>query len=264
MKSRIVLLTLLTCVILQLGCKKDSPANIENPPKKDETTTLPPADTKPDVVLDRPINLTVSKGTFGNKVTISWTPVPLAKKYQVYRFSDSEQQYKLLVETADTTVTDVVTTPLVKVFYKVKIYNSTTEYSLFSDINYGYTSGKNYIKRLSFGSEGLGVGQFQYPMHVETDSDNNIYVSDENNYKVEKYSKDGSFLELFASGPGPRAIAFLNNGNAVTTYTASALKYVRVTDKQKKVVAEWAVTELVTVNSATLRKLQLMMNRIYI
>jgi hypothetical protein len=237
MKHNSFIFALFICILMQISCKKDSPK--QDPPKKDETIVTPPTDTKSDVILDRPINLTASKGTFGNQISISWTAMPLAKKYQVYKFNDTEQEYKLLKETESTTVDDIVTTPLIKVFYKVKIYNSPTEYSLFSDIDYGYASGKNYMLKQYFGSQGEGTGQFLFPMHVEVDSENNIYVSDENNNKVEKFSKVGAYLEKFTSGKGARGIAFLSNGNAVTTETGGSPVYVKVLDKSKKIISQW-------------------------
>nr|WP_294948599.1 NHL repeat-containing protein [uncultured Mucilaginibacter sp.] len=227
MNYRFILAVLITILFLHTGCKKDSP-------KVTETPVVPPAD----VILDRPINLNASKGAFGDKIVISWTKVPLAKKYQVYKFSDTENQYKLLTETADTAATDFVGTPLVKVFYKVKIYNSATEYSPFSDVNFGYTSGKTYSKLLSFGSQGSGLGQFQFPMHVEVDSLSNIYVSDDNRYNVQKFDIAGNYTQLFYSGPSPRGIAFLSNGNTVVT-NASGLAYVTLLDKDRNILKTW-------------------------
>ncbi|MBD1366184.1 hypothetical protein IDJ77_20400 [Mucilaginibacter sp. ZT4R22] len=234
MKFKFALLSIFAIALLHTGCKKDGPKAVETPVIKEPTPPVVPAD----VILDRPINLNVSKGAFGSKIVISWAQVPLAKKYQVFKFNDTEQQYKLLQETADSTVTDIVTTPLVKVFYKVKIFNSATEYSPFSDINFGYASGKSYSKLLSFGSGGTGPGQFQYPMHVEVDSLSNIYVSDDNNYNVQKFDIAGNYLQLFYSGPSPRGIAFLKNGNTVVT-TASGAAYVTILDKDRKVVTKW-------------------------
>lgn len=239
MKHHSLIFTIFCCIVFQLSCKKESPK--QEPPKKDETTIVPPVETTPDVILDRPINLVATKGTFGNKITITWTAIPLAKKYQVFKFNDAKQQYIYLNETEGTTIDDIVATPLIKVFYKVKVYNSPTEYSLFSDIDYGYTSGKNYILRKYFGSEGQGVGQFQFPMHIETDVDDNIYVSDENNNKVEKFSKDGVYINKLTSGKGARGIAFLSNGNVVTTETGGSPVYVKILDKNKNIVAQWGI-----------------------
>ncbi|WP_348080239.1 6-bladed beta-propeller [Mucilaginibacter sp.] len=192
----------------------------------------------PDVILDRPINLKATKGAFGTKIVLSWTAIPLAKNYQVYKFNDTEQQYKLLGSAADTTLTDNSVATLTKTFYKVKVFNSEKEYSLFSDIDYGYASGKNYTKAFSFGSEGAGIGQFEFAMHVETDKFNNIYVSDENNRRVQKFDNAGNYLSLFYSGPEARAVAFLSNGNAVVT-NAFGVAYVSIIDKDGNFVTRW-------------------------
>ncbi|RWY55500.1 NHL repeat-containing protein [Mucilaginibacter gilvus] len=234
MKFKNALLLLSAIALLHTGCKKESPKVADTPIVKDPVTPVTPV---ADVILDRPINLNITKGAFGNKVVISWTKVPLAKKYQVYKFDDTENQYKLLLETADTIATDVVATPLVKVFYKVKIYNSATEYSLFSDINFGYSSGKNYSKFLSFGSEGAHPGQFLYPMHVEVDTQSNIYVSDDNNTNVQKFDISGKYLQLFYSGPS-RGIGFLKNGNSIVA-GSSGDGYVSMLDINGKVIRRW-------------------------
>jgi len=191
------------------------------------------------VDFDRPIGLTASKGSFGSRIVVSWVALPKAKMYHLYRFDEETQEYAKLVETADTTFTDITAkSALKKVFYKLMVYNSKTEYSKFSDVAYGYTTGQSYSKAFSFGSEGTGVGQFKYAMHIETDAVGNIYVSDEEVGRVQKFDSTGKFLEIFFSGSGARGIAFLRNGGSIVTRTQSS-SYVLVRDAQKKVVKEW-------------------------
>jgi len=191
--------------------------------------------------LDRPVGLTASKGLYGNRVIIAWTPIPKAKNYRLFKFDDSKQDYQLLKELADTTYTDQsITTPLAKVYYKVMVYNSSTAYSKFSDITYGYTTGQNYSKNLSFGSQGAGPGQFDFALHVEVDKNDNIYTSDEGNGRVQKFDKSGNYQGVFFSGRSTRAIAFLQNGNVVlTTLTQSTNPYIIIRDPQNNVVAQW-------------------------
>lgn len=191
--------------------------------------------------LDRPINLKASKGLYGNRIIVTWTPIPKAKNYRLFKFDDTKQDYQLLKESADTSYTDLATvTPLTKVFYKVMVYNSNIEYSKFSDIDYGYTTGQAYSRNLFFGSPGSGQGQFVYPNYVEVDKDDNIYVADLENGKVQKFDKTGKFLELFFAGiRSARGLAFLKNGNAVVTQLTLSDNYVKIIDKQKNVVASW-------------------------
>lgn len=227
--KRTLYLIALCAIFASTSCKKgqDQPVEIETEPKTEIKE------------LDRPVYLSATKGLYGNRIIITWTPIPLAKNYRLYRFDETSQSYTLTKETADTSFTDLaIKTPLSKVFYKLMVYNSATEQSKFSDVEYGYTSGQNYSKSFSFGSEGSAVGQFNFAMHVEVDANNNIYVSDEGNNRVQKFDKDGKYLEVFFQGASARAIAFLKNGNTVVSRVHSG-SYVKLIDKQKNVLKEW-------------------------
>lgn len=188
--------------------------------------------------LDRPINLKASKGAYGNRVVVSWTPIPLATNYQLYKFSDQKGEYVLLSQGADTTFTDLSAFEAYKkVFYKVKVVNSPSVFSNFSDLDYGYTSGNSFSRYFSFGYEGTAEGLFSFALHVAVDASNNIYVSDEGNNRVQKFDRMGNFMEVFYNGYGARGMAFLKNGNAVVTRTQGT--YVQILDNQKNVVKEW-------------------------
>lgn len=189
--------------------------------------------------LDRPINLKASQGDFGNRIIVTWTPMPNAKNYQLFKFNDNTGNYDMVKEGIDTTFTDLSAfEPYKKAFYKVKIVNSPNVFSSFSDVNYGYTSGQNFSKYLSFGFEGSAMGLFEFPMHIAVDAANNIYVSDEGNNRVQKFDRQGNFKEVFYNGSRARAIAFLKNGNAVATRTQSS-SYIQILDPQKNILKEW-------------------------
>ncbi|WP_442589219.1 hypothetical protein ACSBL2_24690 [Pedobacter sp. AW31-3R] len=220
--SKIVVLSLFVMSLFMIiSCKKSN----EEP--KQETK------------VDRPINLAATKGAFGQRIVVTWTPLPTAKNYQLFRYDESSDKYNLIAEGADTLYTDLtVFEPYKKVFYKVKVVNSTTEFSDFSDVNYGYTSGRTFSKYFSFGYEGTAPGLFEFVMHVEVDRENNIYTSDDGSNRVQKFDRNGNFKEIFFEGNGARAIAFLKNGNTVVTRTQSS-SYVLILDAQKKVVKQW-------------------------
>jgi len=191
--------------------------------------------------LDRPINVKATKGIYGTKITISWTPMPLAQKYQLYKFDDVTQKYFLLKELTDTTYDDTaIGKALTKNFYRVRTYNTSTTFSRYSDADYGYTSGLNYYRALSFGSEGNGLGQFSFAYHVETDKVGNIYVSDEGSNRVQKFGSNGSYIELFYAGSGARGIGFFDNGNYVATRTQSS-SYIQLFNSNKQLLREWGV-----------------------
>jgi hypothetical protein len=147
MNNKYLMLLAFVLIITNSACKKET-TEPSTTPESPVVKPNEPAINK----LDRPIALSATKGVWGTKIALSWVAMPLAKKYQVYKFDDVIQQYTLLKETQETTIDDAVSSALVKYFYKVKIYNSATVYSDFSDVDYGYTSGKTYNKYISFGS----------------------------------------------------------------------------------------------------------------
>lgn len=195
---------------------------------------------RPFATLDRPIEVKVSKGDFGKKVVVSWIPVPMATNYQIFKFDEKVGEYTMVGQGPDTAFVDLsINEAYKKVFYKVKVVNSINVFSKFSDINYGYASGKNFTRYLTFGYEGTGVGLFQYPRHVAVDKANFIYISDEGNDRVQKFDRNGNFIEIFYNGKGARGMAFLKNGNAVVTRSQYSPSYIQILDNQKRVLKEW-------------------------
>ncbi len=47
---------------------------------------------------------------------------------------------------------------------------------------------------LQWGSGGSGMGQFLDPVGVATDADGNVFVTDRDNHRVQKFTGEGSFL----------------------------------------------------------------------
>ena len=86
------------------------------------------------------------------------------------------------------------------------------------DYVYMYDSAHNYIGR--FGSTGTGNGQFMCAQGVAVDKDNNVFVSDNCNNRVQKFTHDGVYISQFGtagSGNGEfsctEGIAFDSTGN---------------------------------------------------
>ena len=50
-----------------------------------------------------------------------------------------------------------------------------------------------------FGSQGTAEGQLSKPHGVTTDQDDNIYVTDGGNYRVQKFSSNGKFVAKIGS-----------------------------------------------------------------
>ena len=70
------------------------------------------------------------------------------------------------------------------------------------------------------GSSGSGEGQFAGPAGVAVDSSSNVYVTDENNDRIQKFTNDGKFITTwgsFGSGEGqfagPAGVAVDSSGN---------------------------------------------------
>ncbi|MFA6275177.1 MAG: hypothetical protein WC622_00400 [Pedobacter sp.] len=235
--SKTLSLAGLCCLVIYLftlsSCAKEIQKDIETKTLRDTVKIIDTLD------VDRPINFKATKGLFGTKINVSWTPMPLAQKYQLYKFNETTQKYVLLKELSDTTFDDAaIAKPLTKNFYKVRTFNGATSFSRFSDADFGYTSGLNYYKYLAFGSEGSGASQFNFAMHITSDANGNIYVSDEGANRVLKFSSTGAFLEQFYSGSGARAMAFFTNGNYVATRTQSQT-YVQLFNSNKQLIREW-------------------------
>jgi len=71
------------------------------------------------------------------------------------------------------------------------------------------------------------AGQFNFPQGVAVDGSGNVYVVDEDNCRVQKFSADGSFLRAWGSrgdGDGqfwePKSVAVDGSGNVYVTDTA--------------------------------------------
>ena len=78
----------------------------------------------------------------------------------------------------------------------------------------------------SFGSEGSANGQFKSnPHHIAIDSQGLVYVADNSNHRIQKFSPDGKFVAQFgSSGSGPGQ---LNSPRGITIDTAgTGLVYV--------------------------------------
>jgi len=68
----------------------------------------------------------------------------------------------------------------------------------------------------SWGTKGIGPGQFNTPHSIAIDRRNNIYVGDRGNHRVQVFDTDGRFLRMFSVDvppvPGTKAV----NGNTPT------------------------------------------------
>lgn len=137
----------------------------------------------------------------GNSIFLSWTDVPTANKYNVYRCSTANGVYSLLTTTSQTSVTD--NSPLSgSNYYKVRSVAANggiSEYSTYAYVN--YTSG--------------GGGSTEEPETLPAPTGVQAYQAG-NNIRVEWRAVSGaSRYQVYYKGPGYGSYSF---ANTVHTY----------------------------------------------
>ena len=55
------------------------------------------------------------------------------------------------------------------------------------------------LDKVPFGSQGSNVGQFQSLQAVAVDKDDNIYITDSGNHRVQKFTSNGRFIGVVDS-----------------------------------------------------------------
>jgi hypothetical protein len=84
-----------------------------------------------------------------------------------------------------------------------------------------YDKNGDWVK--SWGDKGTGPGQFRLPHAIVADRNNNIYVGDRTNRRIQVFDTEGKFLRMFtidvAPDPGTRAV----NGNTPTGERLAAM-----------------------------------------
>jgi sugar lactone lactonase YvrE len=71
-----------------------------------------------------------------------------------------------------------------------------------------YDKDGNWVK--SWGSKGTAPGQFVLPHSISIDRNDNVYVGDRSNHRIQVFDTDGNFLRLFSidipPAPGTHAV----------------------------------------------------------
>jgi DNA-binding beta-propeller fold protein YncE len=57
--------------------------------------------------------------------------------------------------------------------------------------------------KLSFGTQGEGVGEFSYPNGIAVDADGRIFVADGNNGRMQAFDAEGNYLFMISRGMSP-------------------------------------------------------------
>lgn len=195
--------------------------------------------------MERVIELEASKGTYWNSILLTWKPVPQASMYEVYRLDAGTEEFVLIATSTQTQYVDefeVLEQPLADIYYKVRAFNSSTEFGAFSDMAYGYYTARSYDVILEFGQFGQSAGGFDFSEHVTLDNAGNFYISETSvsNSSIQKFSADGVFVEQYYNCGSPRAFKFLPNNEALIA--CSSENTIKVIDAAKNPIREWGST----------------------
>src|ERR1035438_4450401 len=68
-----------------------------------------------------------------------------------------------------------------------------------------------------WGGVGSGNGQFDYPYGIVADRSNNVYVTDTDNHRIEKFDSNGNYLTQWGSYGTNNGQFYWPNGIAVDT-----------------------------------------------
>ena len=77
-----------------------------------------------------------------------------------------------------------------------------------------YDKNGDWVK--SWGSKGTGPGQFRMPHAIVADRNNNLYVGDRTNRRIQVFDTDGKFLRMFTIDVPPAPGTHAVNGNTPT------------------------------------------------
>jgi len=121
-------------------------------------------------------------------------------------------------------------------------------------IDYGHTDGINTgpcVRKFDahghflakWGTGGSGEGEFHFPCGIDTDADGDVYVADQDNYRVQKFDNSGRFLMQIApsrSDPGslspPTRTVIAPDGNI---YICSMGGYIKKFTADGKFLFAW-------------------------
>jgi len=147
------------------------------------------------------------KSNNGNNEKYEWKIMDLNNgKYEMKMKLKDEGKYLIFIEYDGI---NLPSSPLqIQVFLKLK------------PRNYNEIIGP----KLTFGSEGNGIGQFNHPYGITTDSKDNVYVSDSHNHRIQIFNQQGNFISTFGSEGNrngqfdhPFEIAINSKGNIIVS-----------------------------------------------
>ncbi len=97
-----------------------------------------------------------------------------------------------------------------------------------------------------WGDIGTEPGKFNFPIGIAINAKDEIFVTDHDNDRVQKFDADGKLLVSFAVQPNPGGMALDESGNLYITHFAASMKtqnkggdFISVYDPQGKLLRKW-------------------------
>jgi len=100
-----------------------------------------------------------------------------------------------------------------------KIFFIAIFFLLMTIIQVGYTNNSDYVIEMTFGEYGNRAGEFNYPVGIVLDQNDNIYVTDWENDRIQIFDSNGKFIRMIPDETsnvqidGPVGIALDNENN---------------------------------------------------
>ncbi|MFC0876586.1 hypothetical protein ACE01N_08320 [Saccharicrinis sp. FJH2] len=179
-------------------------------------------------------DLTVNNST--SSIILNWEKIKGAEKYYLYKsISDT-----LMFEIIDSTDTELLfedseLQPGIDCFYKLKAYNKRVGYTNFSEIRNGYVYEKWQLIK-SIGERGSEEGNFNFHYDIVVDKNDNIYVSDGGNERIQIFDKDGNFIKIFATLDEPRGMVWTKDSNLIV---ADTYKNMTLLNRKGEIIHKW-------------------------
>lgn len=185
-------------------------------------------------VLEKTIQFSASKGGYWNSILLEWISTPQANSYEIYRLDSGSNEFQLIGRSRTNQFVDTfdaLSNPQTNIFYKVRAFNSKTEFGAFSDLDYGYYTGKSYAITQSFNISGVSE-------HITVDEAGNFYLSEtSSSLSIMKYSSNGAFVENYFSCGTPRGFEFISNNEALVA--CSSENKIKIIDNEGNIIREW-------------------------
>lgn len=183
-----------------------------------------------------PQNFKATKGIYFDKVTLTWTKTPFGNSYEIYKQEEQTRDFELLAITTDTLFEDKnIPKGYSKKYYRIRARNKDGDFSGYSSVDYGFTQGDVYEMVGVFGKRSFGEGTLVSPANLEIDSYDNVFISDYDNYRVQKFDKTGNFLDGMYLGANPGSIIALSDRLIFVDYQCVIIEI----DYNKNQICKW-------------------------